>query len=178
MGEFATDSKMFRTLAVLLVMVALPSCYYYAPSEERVANPEARIRVHLAEPRDLTVGEDIVVRDVVGLDGYPLRWTADTLLVRTSVLRRTGDRTTSTRRGEVFELTPVEYERIEARHIDARKSALVAGGIAVGAVGIGALLFGGDAGGGEGENPEPEPPDEMDSRILNFVLSIPLPGGG
>lgn len=176
MVECATARRMFRALVVLLVLTSLPACFYYAPAERPPPDPESKIRVHLAEPRDVETRDDVVVGSVVRLDGFPMSWNGDTLVINASELHRTGDRSTSANPGEVFWLAPDEVEQIETRRLDAGRSALWAGGVALAAGGLGALLFGGEGGGSEAENPDGDDPSQMDSPILDFVLSIPVFG--
>lgn len=163
-------------LLTLLLLLPLTGCYYYAATEGQTRDPLQIVRAQFHEPSDVVLSNEVTVRSVVRVDGRPMDWRGDTLLIRASSLHQTGERSFTPPSGETMWIPRSRMSALQERRVDLGRSALLAGGVAAAGAGLGLLLFSGDAGGSESEDPDPEPPPN--SRILRFVVPLPFFGGG
>lgn len=163
-------------LLTLLPLLSLTGCYYYAATERQTGDPFQTVRAHFPEPSDVELSNEVTVRSVIRVDGRPVDWRGDTLLIRASSLHQTGERTFTPPSGETMWIPRSRMSELQERRVDLGRTALLAGGVAAAGAGLGLLLFSGEAGGTQGEDPDPEPPPN--SRILRFVVPLPFFGGG
>lgn len=168
--------RTLRALALVVLLPPLTGCYYYASVDRpSSSDPTQIVRARLPEATDMEMSTDVTVRSVVQIEGRPVDWRGDTLLIRATSLHQTGNRAFTPPRGETFSVPRSRLADLQERRLDAGRTALLAGGVAAGATGLAVLLFGGEAGGSEGEPLDPEPPPE--SRIVGFMLPLSLLGG-
>ena len=167
-----------RPMLSLSLLVVLTGCYYYAPVERPTrTDPTQLVRAELPSPSDMAMSNDVVVRSVVRVEGHPIEWRDDALLLRARTIFQSGNRSFTPPRGETMLLSRSAMSELAERRIDAGRTAMLVGGVAVGGAGLAALLFGGEAGGADSESPDADTGDR-ESRKLRFVLPFPFGGGG
>jgi len=167
-----------RPATSLLLLILFTGCYYYTPVERPSrTDPTQLVRAELPAPSDMEMSNDVVVRSVVRVEGHPIEWRDDALLLRARTIFQSGDRSFTPPRGETMLLSRSAMSELAERRIDARRTAMLVGGVAAGGAGLAALLFGGEAGGSESESPDADTGDR-ESRTLGFVIPFPFGGGG